>query len=529
MQDATMFSALPLKSGSDVSKRTSATSNDESVEKFSSALQRAHGDTREARIAGSTRDQENQTERRAGLESTGPSPAIDTVAKQVERKALGSNESSDETVNEGNQTEESVLNRLELTAPAIQSPEVVGGALTNSNILDQLQATLNTLTEDELIEVENVLQSLATEIQVGEKTPEQMITTVNAVLDTELPSGILREKLKAWLSSADPIPAMSPSGDVVADVSTDITQKVMGALNVIESLQVQSFNNTALNIPINSESADLGVPGQIDLSTDKQAVVPNVSINEVAEVGAQILTGTVRLQKNDGSQTGSPVLTSPATHATPAEYTTPAAATVPTIATELVPKGPVLFNDALKVVTNEQVLDSSNLLQESVTQGGALTAEKASMSPALRSFTVQTAVTPTVGGPEWGEAVGQKVLWLAKQNISFAQIRLDPPDLGPMQIRIQMQNDQAHVSFITQQPLVREVLDQNLVRLREMFNEQGIDLVDVDVSDQSQNSQDDTEKSNHSGPAASLFDEDEFEGIPEQMSESSISLVDHYA
>src|SRR5690606_20166571 len=51
---------------------------------------------------------------------------------------------------------------------------------------------------------------------------------------------------------------------------------------------------------------------------------------------------------------------------------------------------------------------------------------------ANRSFVVQTGVPTTMGQPGWNQAVGEKVLWLAAQNLSSAEIRLDPPELGPM-------------------------------------------------------------------------------------------------
>jgi flagellar hook-length control protein FliK len=98
---------------------------------------------------------------------------------------------------------------------------------------------------------------------------------------------------------------------------------------------------------------------------------------------------------------------------------------------------------------------------------------------------LMAARTP-VASDAWGRDIGEKVLWMAAQNLSEAEIQLDPPELGPLQARISVQNDQAQVSFNSNSALVREALDQTAHRLRDMFSSEGLNLVDVNVSDQQQ-------------------------------------------
>lgn len=151
------------------------------------------------------------------------------------------------------------------------------------------------------------------------------------------------------------------------------------------------------------------------------------------------------------------------------------------------------------------------------------------LQPTERSFLVQSGVRVPVGQPQWSQAVGERVLWLAAQNLTSAELRLDPPDLGPMQVRVSMNNDQINVSFSSQQVAVREALDQSAQRLREMFNEQGLKLGDVNVSDQSEGRQfsreRDSEGQGRRGSGAG--EEDETPLIQSQL--VSIRLVDHYA
>lgn len=149
-------------------------------------------------------------------------------------------------------------------------------------------------------------------------------------------------------------------------------------------------------------------------------------------------------------------------------------------------------------------------------------------SPAARSFVAQTGVPVPVGQPQWSQAVGEKVLWLAAQNVSAAEIRLDPPDMGQLHVKVSVNQDQASVTFISPHPVVREALDQQLNRLREMFSDQGLNLVNVDVSDRSgAQQQQDQERSGHSGSSATVEEE---ELVPVGATAiTNLRLVDHYA
>lgn len=96
----------------------------------------------------------------------------------------------------------------------------------------------------------------------------------------------------------------------------------------------------------------------------------------------------------------------------------------------------------------------------------------------------QTAVPVEVGRQGWSEQVMQRVMWMSAQNISRADIALDPPELGPLQVRVSAHGDQMTVAFTSSHGVVRDALDQGLPRLRDLMEQQGLNLADVDVSDQ---------------------------------------------
>ena len=122
--------------------------------------------------------------------------------------------------------------------------------------------------------------------------------------------------------------------------------------------------------------------------------------------------------------------------------------------------------------------------------------------------------------------MGEKVLWLAAQNVTSAEIRLDPPDLGPLQVKISLNQEQASVNFTSHHASVRETLDQNLHRLRDMFSEHGLHLANVDVSDKSfQRQQGDAKEQQGQGGTNEIVEDE----MPVNVSTIvHRRLVDHY-
>ncbi|MBH0025646.1 flagellar hook-length control protein FliK [Pseudoalteromonas sp. SWN29] len=67
-------------------------------------------------------------------------------------------------------------------------------------------------------------------------------------------------------------------------------------------------------------------------------------------------------------------------------------------------------------------------------------------------------------------------------NNKEAEIRLDPPEMGSMQIRIRSDAEQAHINFVVQNQQAKEALEQSMPRLREMLAQQGLELGESTIS-----------------------------------------------
>lgn len=97
----------------------------------------------------------------------------------------------------------------------------------------------------------------------------------------------------------------------------------------------------------------------------------------------------------------------------------------------------------------------------------------------------QAAVNIPVTHEAWGNEFGQKVTWLATQHAQSAELHLNPPQLGPLDIVLNVSGDQATALFTSPHAAVRDAVEQALPRLREMLADSGITLGNATVSDQS--------------------------------------------
>jgi flagellar hook-length control protein FliK len=102
--------------------------------------------------------------------------------------------------------------------------------------------------------------------------------------------------------------------------------------------------------------------------------------------------------------------------------------------------------------------------------------------------TTQASTTPTfkVASPvetaEFGQGVADRVSFMVDGNISSAKLQVNPPALGPIEVRIALQGSHAQVSFTSHSALTRDALESSAPKLREMLGSSGFAQVSVDVS-----------------------------------------------
>lgn len=126
--------------------------------------------------------------------------------------------------------------------------------------------------------------------------------------------------------------------------------------------------------------------------------------------------------------------------------------------------------------------------------------------------------------PGWPQAVAAEIRFLADHRIDVATLRLNPAHLGPVEVRIDMRDEQVSVSFGVHHGDTQAALEQSLPRLREMFAAAGLHLGEASVQQEARRDSQDgaaTLVGQHTVP------EREGEGVP--GTPRSLGLVDEYA
>ena len=96
-----------------------------------------------------------------------------------------------------------------------------------------------------------------------------------------------------------------------------------------------------------------------------------------------------------------------------------------------------------------------------------------------------TLIEAPVGSPLFADETAQRVTWLAKNGIEHAEIRVTPPDMGPIQVSIDMHQNEATITFTVAQTDTRVALEDSLHRLEAMLADSGIALAQANVGQQS--------------------------------------------
>ncbi len=96
--------------------------------------------------------------------------------------------------------------------------------------------------------------------------------------------------------------------------------------------------------------------------------------------------------------------------------------------------------------------------------------------------------TPSVSTPlqdnRWAQDFGERIVWIAKNDQQVAQINISPAQLGPVQITLNLNGDQASLSFASPHAEVRKAIEDAMPNLREMLSSAGISLGQSNVGAQ---------------------------------------------
>jgi flagellar hook-length control protein FliK len=135
---------------------------------------------------------------------------------------------------------------------------------------------------------------------------------------------------------------------------------------------------------------------------------------------------------------------------------------------------------------------------------------------------------------EWTPALGARLMTMVANDVQQARIQLDPPELGSLEIKMQIQQDQATVQVSAQSHQVKDVLDSGAQRLRDALAAEGIELSEFSVSADSGQGKSDSGSESGDGSGQGLAsgesaETDELVGVNKAHTPAPDALLDTFA
>jgi flagellar hook-length control protein FliK len=157
-------------------------------------------------------------------------------------------------------------------------------------------------------------------------------------------------------------------------------------------------------------------------------------------------------------------------------------------------------------------------------------------TPANTNMTPLLPVQTPMQHPAWSQDVGHKLMFMLNQNMQDAQLQMNPRHLGPLEVRISMGHEQqVNVTFVAHNAAARDAIDGAMPRLRDMLEQQGMNLNDFNVSQENFKQHERTAQQDEMMPQsyADLPGDElqEMEGVPGSVHTHLVSdrLVDFFA
>jgi flagellar hook-length control protein FliK len=122
--------------------------------------------------------------------------------------------------------------------------------------------------------------------------------------------------------------------------------------------------------------------------------------------------------------------------------------------------------------------------QPSSTAAAGMPNALSASAPASQTTATQVSISTPFNQPQWADDFSQKITWIATQRTQSAQLHMNPAQLGPLEVSLKLNGDQATVQFTSAHAAVRDAIEQSIPRLRDMLADSGISLGNTTVSDQ---------------------------------------------
>ncbi|MCG6218580.1 flagellar hook-length control protein FliK [Vibrio furnissii] len=369
------------------------------------------------------------------------------------------------------------------TEQASSGGKVQADAITD-DALAQLQAqqdpALESLSEDELQALQAQLLQVSNSVAEDDVSPELKAAKANknihALSDSDMAA------LMAVQTQAGPV-----------DVATDPNSQPLSPMEAAAMPWAKANADQAHHAPLDDVSDEDGAKA-------KSAVSAHLASGAQHATSAQQQQAQSSLQQTQHALAaqGQPAAQADAAHpsAHPAQGASHA---VPMLHAELAGKAESLTPAMLKAALQTKGLGGIEDVKGSTGSDGHFAHQVAAaagqqglnVTQNLRGEQVQQpqSVPMQLSKEMTADEMAERVQVMMSKNLKHVDIRLDPPELGRLHIRLNMHGDGANVQFTVSNQQARDVLEHSMPRLREMLAQQGVQLADTSVQQQNSGQQ----------------------------------------
>lgn len=312
--------------------------------------------------------------------------------------------------------------------------------------------------------------------------PETMLADNKDPLTSALVSmlqalGLSSDSSEPALASQDGIDTDSVADTPASDAPSNVNASPM--LPTVPMLIANAPALPASTVLASAMSAS-GRPADADLALNAASGSP-VQVQARQWLAASVPDTTALVQQPESQKPGAQIL---------AAQALPVASAMPAGNAWLQQPLTTFFSMNTRAESSPLITDRIGLLPDS----SAVPADMPKGLPAALSFAqtlssasstsapVLTTLLPhAVQDPAWSDAFGQRVALLAQQGTQSATLQLNPPDLGPVQVRIVLSEQGAKVEFTTLQQTTSDLIENAMPRLAAALEHQGLRLDDSRV------------------------------------------------
>lgn len=140
---------------------------------------------------------------------------------------------------------------------------------------------------------------------------------------------------------------------------------------------------------------------------------------------------------------------------------------------------------AMKATAQQSQVEAASAINQNAAQLSSIQQSQrfVSVAPLPGSSNMIQAYPGKTG---WNEAISQKIVWMVGATEQSATLTLNPKDLGPLQVVIQVNNEKADATFISENPEVRKALEDGMTQLRQSMSQSGVELGQTNVNSNKQ-------------------------------------------